>query len=157
MEEEKKIWKSIVEKYNSDRESLIEILLDIQKSCRHVSDECIQYLSDILKIDPVDLYSTVTFYDCFTKEKQGKYLIHICGGSGCHFGSKSDLLRCIRSELGLSPTKDTTKDMLFTVQMSDCCLGACGVGPVIQINDRLYPHMDEEKARNLLHSLKYGD
>ena len=88
--------------------------------------------------------------------KNRKYGIRICGGSGCYFGKKNDLLRCIRSELGLSSAKDTTNDGLFTLQMSDCCLGACGVGPVIQVNDMLYPHMNNEKAKELIQNIKYS-
>ena len=156
MNEEQKIWDMILENYCYNQDSLIEILLDIQKNCRQVSDDCIQYLSNKLNIAPTMLYSTVTFYNCFTKEKQGKYVISVCGGSGCHFGKKNDLLRCIRSELGLSSAKDTTNDGLFTLKMSDCCLGACGVGPIIKVNDRLYPHMDNEKAKALIQNIKYN-
>ena len=155
MDEERKIWDMVLEKYDCNRDDLMEILLDIQKCCRQISDDCIRYVSEKLNTDPLEMCSTVTFYKCFTKEKQGKYIIRVCGGSGCHFGKKNELLRCIRSELGLSSTKDTTNDGLFTLQMSDCCLGAYGAGPIVQINDQLYPHMDNKKARELIQSLQY--
>lgn len=156
MDGEQRIWNMVLDNYHYNQDCLMDILIDIQEKCRHISDECIRYLSDKMEIDSTELYSTVTLYRCFTKEKQGKYLISVCGGAGCHFGKKNDLLRCIRSELGLSSVRNTTNDGVFTLQMSDCCLGACGVGPVIKVNDRIYPHMDNEKARDLIQNIKYG-
>ena len=63
------------------------------------------------------------------------------------------ILEALYSELGLSKEKQTTEDMLFTLETVSC-LGACGLAPVLTVNDKVYPEMSPEKAIALVHELR---
>ena len=83
---------------------------------------------------------------------KGKYLIRICDGTACHVKRSDDLLSALRDRLQLPPGAGTTADLLFTLETVSC-LGACGLAPVIVINDEVHGQMTPEKACALLDGL----
>ena len=86
-------------------------------------------------------------------EPKGKYVIKVCDGTACHVRKSTTILERIYSELGLSKEKVTTDDMLFTVETVSC-LGACGLAPVLTVNDKVYPSMTPDDAAQLLQKLR---
>lgn len=94
-----------------------------------------------------------TFYENFSLEPKGKYVIKCCDGTACHVRKSTPILAKIREMLGLSETKHTTDDLLFTVETVSC-LGACGLAPVLTVNDVVHPTMTPEKAEALVNELK---
>jgi NADH-quinone oxidoreductase subunit E len=99
------------------------------------------------------IYSIATFYENFSLEPKGKYVIKICDGTACHVRKSIPILEKLRSELGLSASKKTTDDLNFTVETVSC-LGACGLAPVITVNDVVHPEMTPDKVVELLNKLK---
>ena len=99
------------------------------------------------------IYSVATFYENFSLEPKGKYVIKICDGTACHVRHSLPILERFRQELGLSESKHTTDDLNFTVETVSC-LGACGLAPVIMVNDDVYSAMTPEKASDLIKKLK---
>ncbi|NFI96148.1 NAD(P)H-dependent oxidoreductase subunit E, partial [Clostridium botulinum] len=83
----------------------------------------------------------------------GKYVIKICDGTACHVRGSIPILEEFRKLLGLSESKVTTDDMIFTVETVSC-LGACGLAPVCTVNDVVYPSMTQQKARDIIKQLK---
>ena len=94
-----------------------------------------------------------SFYENFSFEPKGKYLIRVCDGTACHVRASEPVLRRLREELGLSDKKHTTDDMMFTVDTVSC-LGACGLAPTLMVNDEVHPAMTPEKASELIKTLK---
>jgi NADH-quinone oxidoreductase subunit E len=94
-----------------------------------------------------------TFYENFSLEPKGKYVIKICDGTACHVKKSIPILNALRNELDLSEQKKTTDDLLFTVETVSC-LGACGLAPVITINDKVYPKVTPEGVIELLDSIR---
>ena len=94
-----------------------------------------------------------TFYENFSLEPKGKYVIKICDGTACHVRRSIPVLERLRSELGLSESKKTTDDLNFTLETVSC-LGACGLAPVLTVNDVVYPEMTPDKASDLLKKIK---
>jgi NADH-quinone oxidoreductase subunit E len=80
-------------------------------------------------------------------------VIKICDGTACHVRKSIPILEKLRHELNLSESKATTDDLLFTVETVSC-LGACGLAPVLTVNDKVYPAMTPDKARELLAKLR---
>jgi NADH-quinone oxidoreductase subunit E len=80
-------------------------------------------------------------------------VIKICDGTACHVRKSIPILDALRSTLNLNDEKHTTDDLLYTVETVSC-LGACGLAPVITVNDKVYPAMTPEKANALLEELK---
>ncbi len=145
----------IIEKRGCQPSAVIAVLQDIQERYRYLPKEVFPYLSKRLGVGEAHLYSVATFYENFSLEPKGKYVIKICDGTACHVRKSIPILERLRSELGLSSGKPTTDDKLFTVETVSC-LGACGLAPVITVNEKVYPAMTPDKATALLQDLKGG-
>lgn len=143
----------ILARYERHPRHIIAILQDIQAKYRYLPRAVFAYLSDQLGISTAKIYSVATFYENFSLEPQGKYVIKICDGTACHVRKSIPILERLRQQLALSETKTTTDDLLFTVQTVSC-LGACGLAPVLMINDVVHGAMTPEKASELLAELK---
>ncbi len=148
---------SVVEKiaagYGKNPQSIIAILQDIQEYYHYLPREIFPYLSKELDIPEARIFSVATFYENFSLEPKGKYVIKICDGTACHVRRSIPILERLRAELGLSESKKTTDDLNFTVETVSC-LGACGLAPVLTVNDVVYSAMTPDKASELLKTLK---
>ena len=143
----------ILSVHASNRAAVIAILQDIQEHYRYLPKEIFPYLSQKLGISQARVYSVATFYENFSLNPKGKYVIRVCDGTACHVRKSIPILEKLRSELGLSEGKVTCDDLSFTVETVSC-LGACGLAPVITVNDKVYPAMTPDKASELLKTLK---
>lgn len=150
---EQKVLDEILETHKYDQTAVIAIMQDIQKVYRYLPEEMLCYIAKKLHLSEAKVYGVATFYENFSLEPKGKYLIKICDGTACHVRKSSAILDEIRSELGVTSAKPTTDDMMFTVETVSC-LGACGLAPVCTVNDVVYPAMTPEKARELIKKLK---
>jgi len=148
-----KVVDSIIDKNGNKPSSIIAILQDIQEEYRYLPREVFPYLADKLKVSEARIYSVATFYENFSLEPKGKFVIKICDGTACHVRKSIPILERLRKELNLSETKVTCDDLSFTVETVSC-LGACGLAPVITVNDKVYPAMTPDKASQLLKELK---
>ena len=93
-----------------------------------------------------------TFYAHFAIEPKGKHLVRLCDGTACHVKDSIPILRALRKRLGLDDKRKTTPDMLFTVE-TVACLGACGLAPVVVINDQVHGQMTPESAVKLVEEI----
>ncbi|MCB2289298.1 NAD(P)H-dependent oxidoreductase subunit E [Clostridium sp. CS001] len=133
--------------------NIIAILQDTQETYRYLPKEIFEYLSEKLGVSTAKIYSVATFYDNFSLEPKGKYIIKICDGTACHVRKSIPILDKLRKELKLSETKITTDDLMFTLETVSC-LGACGLAPVITVNEKVYGAVTPEKAVEILNELK---
>ena len=145
----------ILEEHESSGAAIIAILQDIQEHYRYLPREIFPYLSRKLRVPQARIYSVATFYENFSLNPKGKFVIKVCDGTACHVRKSIPILEQLRSELGLSDKKVTTDDLGFTVETVSC-LGACGLAPVLTVNDKVYPAMTPDKASALLSALKEG-
>lgn len=152
-EQEIKEVEDILEEYNYNKASIIAIMQDIQKKYRYLPEEVLCYIAKKLKISDAKVYSVATFYENFSLQPKGKYIIKICDGTACHVRKSIPILEEFRNILGLSESKTTTDDMIFTIETVSC-LGACGLAPVCTVNDVVHPSMTKEKVRTLINELK---
>ncbi len=144
---------AIVEKSGYKQEAIISILQEIQEVYHYLPREVFPILSEKMNMSEARIYSIATFYENFSLEPKGKYVIKICDGTACHVRKSIPILEKLRSELGLSAEKKTTDDLNFTVETVSC-LGACGLAPVLTVNDVVHAEMTPEKAVALLKQLK---
>lgn len=143
----------ILQEHDYNSTLLIAIMQDIQKVYRYLPEEALAYIAKKLKLSEAKIYGVATFYENFSLSPKGKYLIKICDGTACHVRKSVPILEEFYKTLGLSPEKNTTEDMLFTVETVSC-LGACGLAPVCTVNDHVHPAMTPEKAKELIQNLK---
>ena len=145
----------ILNAYGHHSSSLIAIMQDIQSEYRYLPQGILEYIAKGLDISIAKVFSVATFYENFSLEPKGKYVIRICDGTACHVRKSIPILEALRKELSLSEKKHTTDDMIFTVETVSC-LGACGLAPVLTVNDKVHSAMTPEKAIALLNDLKEG-
>ncbi len=143
----------IIEHYGAKDASLIPIIQDIQSEYRYLPPELLSYVAKKINITEAKAFSVATFYENFSFEPKGKYVIKVCDGTACHVRKSIPILERIYSDLGLSKDKVTTDDMLFTVETVSC-LGACGLAPVLMVNDTVHPAMTPDAASELLKELR---
>lgn len=143
----------VIEKYGAKPSSTIAILQGIQEEYRYLPQEIFPYVAKKIGLSAANLYSVATFYENFSLEPKGKYVIKVCDGTACHVRKSTPILAKLRDSLGLSEEKHTTDDLLFTVETVSC-LGACGLAPVLTVNDKVHPAMTPDKAGELLAELK---
>ena len=143
----------IIAMHGNKPSALIPIIQDIQSEYRYLPPELLNYVAKQIGITEAKAFSVATFYENFSFEPKGKYVIKVCDGTACHVRKSIPILERLYSELGLSKNKATTDDMLFTLETVSC-LGACGLAPVLTVNDKVYPAMTPDKASELIHALR---
>ena len=142
-----------ISEFGNQEKSLIAILQRAQEVYRYLPEEIFPYLSEKLDIPEARIYGVATFYENFSLEQKGKYVVKVCDGTACHVRKSIPILEALRKELGLSEIKKTTDDLLFTVETVSC-LGACSSAPAVMVNDEIYPTMTPETAVALINELK---
>jgi len=143
----------IIELHGANQASLISIIQDIQSEYRYLPPELLSYVAKKIGITEAKAYSVATFYENFSFEPKGKYVIKVCDGTACHVRKSTAILNALRKELNLTADKVTTDDMLFTLETVSC-LGACGLAPVIMVNETVHPAMTPDKVAELIKSLR---
>ncbi|MEI7436843.1 MAG: NAD(P)H-dependent oxidoreductase subunit E [bacterium] len=143
----------ILDRYERKPAQLIPILQAVQGEYRYLTEEMMTYVATSLGLPPARVYGVATFYSHFSLEPKGKYIIRLCDGTACHVKRSDPILEALWKKLGLSEKKKTTPDMLFTVETVSC-LGACGLAPVVVINEEIYGQVTPEKACQLVDDIQ---
>ena len=146
----------IIDSYGAQRSNLIAIMQDIQAEYKYLSQDVLEQIADQLGIGVAKVYSVATFYENFSLEAKGKYIIKVCDGTACHVRKSQPIYNAIREHLNLQGKQKTSADGLFTLE-TVACLGACGLAPVVTINDQVHSKMTPETMIALLEQLKKED
>ena len=143
----------VLAEHGCDRSQVITIMQDIQAKYRYLPAESLRYVAGKLGMSTADIFGVATFYENFSLEPKGKYVIKCCNGTACHVRKSDAIADELYKETGTSPEKTTSDDLLFTVERVSC-LGACGLAPVCTVNDVVYAPMTPDKVKDLIKSLK---
>ena len=139
----------ILQEYDYQPEKLIPILQRVQEVYKYLPKEIIQFIATALKIPAARVYGVATFYSHFTLEPKGKHIIRCCDGTACHVKQSIPILNAIRKKLNMPEGKNTSPDFLFSIEIVSC-LGACGLAPVVVIDDEVHGQMTPAKAEALI-------
>jgi NADH-quinone oxidoreductase subunit E len=135
----------ILDSHHREPSKLIPILQAVQHEYRFLPEEVLTFVATSLGLPPARVYGVATFYAHFALQPKGKYVVRLCDGTACHVKQSSGILDALREKLGLTGSAVTTRDMLFTVETVSC-LGACGLAPVMVVNETVYGQMNPRKA-----------
>lgn len=139
----------ILEKNNFSESRLIPILQEIQAEYKYLSKDMISYVANSIGVPPSRVYGVATFYAHFSLQPKGKHIFKLCDGTACHVKKSHGILNALYEKLKLSGEKRTTDDMLFTVETVSC-LGACGLAPVMLVDDTVYGQATPDQAISLV-------
>lgn len=139
----------ILEEFSYDKTKLIPILAAVQDEYRYLPEEIMTFIASSLDISPSRVYGVATFYSHFALEPKGKYVIKVCDGTACHVKNSTAIIEAIQRKLSLDNKKNTTEDMMFTLEAVSC-LGACGLAPVVVVNEEVFSLMDGKKTEKVI-------
>jgi len=133
---------------------LIAVLHKVQGLFGYLPREVMDVVADLMQIPTAHIWGVATFYHYFNLKPIGKHTISVCLGTACYVKGATEILDAIRRELGIQ-VGQTTEDMLFTLQEARC-LGACGIAPVIMIDDKIYGELDAKKVVSIINQYRKG-
>jgi NADH:ubiquinone oxidoreductase subunit E len=142
----------IISKFEKNRSSLIPVLQEIQDSIGFLPLDVQRRVARGINIPEKDVYGVVTFYSFFTMIPRGKYNIRVCLGTACFVKGGKQITENISNGLQIEPGQ-TTPDRVYSLQVNRC-VGACGIAPVIIINDKVYKKVDPDKVMDIVNSLQ---
>jgi NADH-quinone oxidoreductase subunit E len=142
----------VIRSHGKEPSALIPILQEVQEEYRYLPEEILTYIAMAMNLAPATVYGVATFYAQFSLEPKGKYVVKICDGTACHVRGSNPVLDAVRKKIGLQPGKQTTADLKFTVETVSC-LGACGLAPVMMINDQIYGQMTAQAVEIIIDRL----
>lgn len=116
--------------------AVMRTLQSAQSIFGHVPKDIQVHIAEGLGVPLSEVYGVATFYSQFALEPRGKYVVGVCMGTACYVKGAKNILEKVCSELKV-PVGKTTPDVKFTIKDTRC-LGACGLAPVIMINDDVY-------------------
>lgn len=136
--------KSICKRYKDEPSPLMLILSDVQKEYGYIPLEVQEIISSETKIPVSEIYGVVTFYNFFSLNPKGKYVIGVCIGTACYVKGGQHIEDKFQELLHVKPG-ETTEDGLFTVDGLRC-IGACALAPALSVNGKVYPKMTVDKV-----------
>ncbi len=150
-EQQKKL-KAVIESLRSTPGCLMHILQEAQAIYGFLPIEVQKIIAEGLGISLSEVYGVVTFYSQFSLKPKGKYRISVCLGTACYVKGSDKILEEIEKQLGIK-CGECTEDGLFSID-SCRCVGACGLAPVLMVNDEVYGKLTPDMVKGILDSYK---
>jgi NADH-quinone oxidoreductase subunit E len=141
----------IIDKYQGDASSLIQVLLEIQRENRWIPNEALKKVSKKLGVPLNQIQHVATFYKAFSLIPKGRHEVQVCLGTACHVRGGPRILDRVEEVLGIQAGQTTT-DMEFTLETVNC-LGCCALGPVMVVDGKYHGKIAPTKAEEVLKKL----
>lgn len=137
-----------IKAHGASHDELIPILLDVNRSLGYLPAEALEDISRQLKVPKSQLYSVASFYQMLSTRPRGRHIIQYCESAPCHVVGGRQVWEALQNELHLN-ANETSPDGKWTL-VTVSCLGICGVGPVVIIDDDVYGNVDPAKVPEIL-------
>ncbi len=149
--ENKRRFDELVARYHDRRAAMLPALWLVQRQEGYVSAEAMEYVAGLLGVAPGDVQAVVSFYTMYDRWPPGRYKLQVCRTLSCALMGAYDVLRHLEERLGIHDG-ETTPDGMFTLQEVEC-LGSCGTGPMMQVNDKYCENLTVARVDTLLDRL----
>ena len=130
--------------------ALIPVLQKSQDVYGYLPQEVLETIASELRIPVAEVFGVVTFYAQFHLNPRGKNIVRVCQGTACHVRGGTSILEAVSHHLDIKPG-ETTKDLNFTLE-TVACLGACGLAPVMMVNDNTHGRLTPDDIPGILDS-----
>ena len=138
----------LVEKHGKTRNALMPVLQGVVASEKFLSEDAMIAVARELNLSAADVYGTASFYTFLDTKPRGKNIVRVCQTISCHMQGKDAIIRAIEDHL-MVKIGETTHDKKFTLLTANC-LGWCHKGPVMLVNDEVFPSVTPEKAIEII-------
>ncbi len=138
----------ILNKYQGNPGSLIQILLEVQHENHWLPKEILERLGKDLNIPLTRIYKIATFYKAFSLVPKGRHIISVCMGTACHVRGAPRILDAVQKLIGIGPG-ETDSALKFSIETVNC-LGCCALGPVMVIDEKYHGNVQVSKVEKIL-------
>lgn len=152
VDEKKRKLQEIIEKYKDTTGALIPVLHEAQEVYGYLPMSVQKQVAEGLNVSLSEVYGVVTFYTQFSLKPKGKFKVSTCMGTACYVKGSNLILDKLKEKLGIS-VGDCTEDGKFSLDACRC-IGACGLAPVIMINDDVYGRLSPDDIEKVLEKYK---
>lgn len=140
--------RAAVQKHGATKEELIPILTDVNRALGYLPAEALEEISRLMRLPKSQLFSVATFYRMLSTEKLGRHVIQFCESAPCHVVGGRQVFDALQDALDLEPGQ-TSPDGKWTL-VTVSCLGVCGIGPVVVIDDDMYGNVTPAQLSDIL-------
>jgi NADH:ubiquinone oxidoreductase subunit E len=137
-----------VHRHGATRDELIPILNDVNRTVGYLPGEALDEISRLLRVPKSNLFSVASFYRMLSTKPRGKHVIQFCESAPCHVAGGRAVWETVKETLKVNED-ETTPDGKWTL-ITTSCLGVCGVGPVMMIDDDVYGNVDPKQVPSIL-------
>ena len=137
-----------VNKYGATQDELIPILNEVNREIGYLPSEALDEVSRLLRVPKSHLFSVASFYRMLSTKPRGKHVVKFCESAPCHVAGGRDVWEAVKDALKISEN-ETTPDGKWTL-VTTSCLGVCGVGPVMMIDDDVFGNVDSKQVPAIL-------
>jgi len=138
----------ILDKYQDMAGALMPALQAIQEHYGYIPEPTVHLTAERLNVYSSQIFGVLTFYAQFHLEPRGKYIVRVCMGTACHVKGAGRIADTIKDRIGVGHA-ETTEDLKFTAEYV-ACIGACGMAPVIMVNEATYGSLSVQKVDEVL-------
>jgi NADH-quinone oxidoreductase subunit E len=142
----------VIDKYQDMHGSLMPVLQGIQEHYGFIPEPTVHLVAERLNVYTSQIYGVLTFYAQFHLKPRGKYIVRVCMGTACHVKGATRIGHTLTEQLGIGHA-ETTEDLKFTAEYV-ACIGACGMAPVIMVNEATYGSMSVQKMVEVIDKYK---
>ena len=137
-----------VDRYGTSRDELIPILNEVNRSLGYLPPQALEEISRQLKAPRSQLFSVASFYQMLSTKPRGRHVIQFCESAPCHVVGGREVWNSLEDTLQLK-SGETSPDGKWTL-LTTSCLGLCGVGPVITIDEDIYGNVRPDQISEIL-------
>ncbi|MCI0498602.1 MAG: NADH-quinone oxidoreductase subunit NuoE [Planctomycetales bacterium] len=131
---------------------LIAVLHKVQQLYGYLPQDVMDIVAEKMQIPTAHIWGVATFYHYFNLSPIGKHTLSVCMGTACYVKGAEKILETLKKELKIE-VGQTTEDKLFTLQEARC-LGACGIAPVLMVDDKIYGELDAKKTVEIINQYR---
>ena len=142
----------VINEKRTEKGALMAVLHEAQNLFGYLPIEVQRLISEGLNIPLAEIYGVVTFYSQFTLIPKGKYEIGVCLGTACYVKGAKDLIDEVKTQLKIEVGQTSTDQNFSLVETR--CIGACGLAPVLTVNDEVYGKLDAKDVKGILDGYK---
>lgn len=133
------------------KDNFLERMHNVQDTYGYIPELEIDKIAKEFDLPRAKVYGAIKFYSMFYTEPTGKYIIRVCDSLSCHLNDSHSIVQTIKDYLNIG-NGETTEDKMFTLEVVEC-LGYCGEGPVMMVNDQVHTHVSNSMALDILRKL----
>jgi len=137
-----------VAKYGATQDELIPILNEINREVGYLPSEALDEVSRLLRVPKSHLFSVASFYRMLSTKPRGKHVVQFCESAPCHVAGGREVWQAVKDAIKIEEDQ-TTPDGKWTLTTTSC-LGVCGVGPVMMIDDDVFGNVTPEQVPSIL-------